>query len=170
MAILEMIRNSSDNVYLHRDFHNILNLGIDYLYENYGAAAVVDYLRRFAVHFYAPLIEEIRKRSFDAVVEAFEKTYRDEDASDAVSFERSGNELFVRIERCPAVEHLRRSEVMPSRLFALTSSVVWETICREAKLGYAMLTYDEADGKATHLFFLLESEFLNHTQMGKETL
>jgi len=163
MAILEMVRNSSDNVYLHRDFHNILNLGINYLHEKYGVAAVADYLRRFAVHFHAPLIEEIRKRSFDAVVEAFEKTYRAENASDVVSFERNGNELFVRIERCPAVEHMRQSKVTPSPFFALTSSIVWDTICHEAEIGYAMLAYDETDGKATHLFFPL-----NKNQKEKE--
>ena len=153
MTVLEMIRDSSDNVYLHRDFHNILNLGIDYLHEKYGVAAVVDYLRRFAVRFYAPQIEEIRTRSLDAVVEAFEKTYRNEDASAAVTWERNGNELFVHIDHCPAVEHIRQSGIVPSRCFSLTSSVVWDAICREAGIGYAMLAYDEANGKATHLFF-----------------
>jgi len=166
-TILEMTRNSSDNTYLHRDFHNIFNLGIDYLHKTYGVAAVIDYLRQFAAHFHAPLIEEIRQRSFDAVFDAFEKTYRDE--GDVVSFERNGNELFVRIERCPAVEHMRRSHVTPSPLFSLTSSIVWDTISREAGIGYAMLAYDEANGKATHLFFPLESTAQNTDQQGKET-
>ena len=169
-TILEMTRNSSDNTYLHQDFHNILNLGIDYLHEKFGVAAVIDYLRQFAVHFHAPLIEEIRQRSFDAVVEAFEKTYRDEGDPDVVSFERNGNELFVRIRHCPAVEHMRRSKVIPSQLFALTSSIVWDTISREAEIGYAMLAYDEANGKATHIFFPLESKALSNDQKGKETL
>lgn len=154
MAVLKMERKSADNVYLHRDFHSILNLGIDYLHERFGAAALREYLERFALHFYAPLIDEIRLRGFEALKERFEKIYSDEDASEVLSFEeKSENELIVRIESCPARKHMLENDVRVSPCFSMTSSVLWQTVCNAAGVGYALLSYEETTGKATHFFY-----------------
>lgn len=159
MPVLKMERKAADNTYLHRDFHNILNLGLDDLRDRFGVRAVADYLRRFTLHFYAPLIKEIRddvrKGSLDAVIRRFEEIYRAEDAEDVLSFEKGRpGELLVRIRSCPAVTHMHKSQVEPSPCFSLTSSVLWQTIAEASDLGYAILGYDAETGAATHLFYL----------------
>lgn len=50
-----MERKASDNKYLHKDFHNIMNLGIEYIHEKYGEESVREYLIQFASSYYAPL-------------------------------------------------------------------------------------------------------------------
>lgn len=169
MPVHQMTRNASENRYLHRDFHNILSLGLDYLHDHFGPGAVVEYLQSFAIHFYAPLIDAMRRNPFEAIVESFVKTYREEEASDLLEFERNERELFVRIRHCPALAHIRGSNMTPSRFFSLTSSVVWETISREAGIGYAMLSYDRENGGAEHLFFLPEHERIENGRLRKET-
>jgi|GEM_PF-333834 len=163
MPIHTMTRNAADNAYFHRDFHGIFSLGIDYLHERYGVGAVVDYLRRFALHFYSPLIEILREKALDAVAEAFMKTYRDENALELLRFERNDNEMRIYVDQCPAVTYMRENGAIPSRYFSLTSSVLWETVCQAAGLGYRMLSYDPATGRAEHLFFQSDS----HETRGK---
>ena len=153
MPIHTMTRKAADNAYFHRDFHGIFSLGIDYLHEQYGMESVVEYLRQFTLHYFSPLIETIREKSLDAVAEAFTQTYRDEHALDQLRVERSGKELWIHVNQCPAVTYMRESGVTPSRCFSLTSSVPWETICQATGIGYRMLSYDDLTGRATHLFF-----------------
>ena len=153
MPIHTMTRNAAENTYFHRDFHGIFSLGIDYLLERYGVASVVEYLRRFTIHFYAPLIETIREKSLDAVADAFLKIYGEENSLAQLRLERSDRELWVYMNQCPAVTYMRENGVIPSRCFSLTSSVPWETICQAAGIGYKMLSYDDMTGKAKHLFF-----------------
>lgn len=148
-----MTRTAADNSYLHRDFHNLLNLGIGYIRRLYGPGAVCRYLRNFAVSFYAPLIEDIRHRRLDAVEESFRKTFEIEESSELLDCQRLDDHLMIRVERCPAVAHMRRSGVQPDPMFSATTSVVWSQIAEAAKLGYLMLEYDEQSGRAVHLFY-----------------
>lgn len=153
MAFHEMTRNAAENRYFHRDFHNILNLGLDYLYEHFGAAAVEEYLRRFTLHFYKPLIEQVKSSGFEALVEIFSSSFREENALHLLQFEQNDRELLVKVHSCPAVAHIHQSGYEPSPCFSMTSSVIWETIARQAGLGYVMLCYEEQTGRANHLFF-----------------
>lgn len=148
-----MTRKAADNVYLHRDFHNIFNLGLNYLMTHYGAAGVEEYLVEFAHHFYAPVAEKVSQGGLQAVRDAFTDTYRAEDALAALSFTEEENALFVHIAQCPAVTHMRRSGVTPCPCYSMTSSVVWQTICESTEIGYVLLAYDAETGKAEHLFF-----------------
>ena len=148
-----MTRKAADNTYLHRDFHNLLNLGIGYIRRHYGPDAVCRYLNNFASSFYAPLIDDIRARRLDAVEEAFRNTFKIEEASEYLHCDRLDGQLFIRIEKCPAVEHMQRSGVEPDTMFSATTSVVWSQIAQAADLGYLMIEYDQTTGHAVHLFY-----------------
>ena len=50
-----MRRKSSDNPYLHKDFHIALNYSIDYLHNNMGREAVKEYFTQFANAYYSPI-------------------------------------------------------------------------------------------------------------------
>lgn len=62
-----MTRKASDNKYLHRDFHNLLNLGLEYLRAEYGEQAVLDYLRQFTNSYYAPLKRQLLTKGLEAI-------------------------------------------------------------------------------------------------------
>ena len=72
MAIEQMVRSASDNKYIHKDFHNALNLGITYLRESYGDEAVREYLRQFADAFYSPLKKAMCDRGLVALEETLQ--------------------------------------------------------------------------------------------------
>lgn len=153
MAKEVMARKASDNRYLHRDFHNILNLGLDYLADRFGPATVVGYLTDFAEHFHAPDIEAIQIGGLPAVAAIFQRTYASEDAAGVLSFEEKDGALIIRIDACPAVSHIRKLGDEPSRYYALTTSVVWRKIARRSGIGFEPLFYDPATGSAEYLFY-----------------
>lgn len=148
-----MTRKAADNQYLHRDFHNILNLGLDYLADRFGPASVVGYLTDFADHFHAPEIETIQKEGLSAVAAIFQQTYASENADGVLSFEEKEGALLIRIDACPAVRHIRKLGDKPSRFYALTTSIVWGRIARRSGIGFEPLFYDPATGAAEYLFY-----------------
>ena len=69
-----MDRRAADNVYLHRDFHGALSNALIYLEERFGPEAVREYLRGFALRFYAPLRAEIAERGLPAIADYLRRT------------------------------------------------------------------------------------------------
>lgn len=157
MAVEKMERRAADNKYLHRDFHNHMNLGLGYILDEYGAAGVNEYFEDFTLRFYGPLIKAIKNEGLSAVAAEFVRVYDAEEAPDALSLSsaREG-ELWIDIDYCPAVRHMVKGGVSVSPIYSLTTSKVWEIICREAGVGYNMLAYDPATGAAQHLFYVGE--------------
>ena len=152
MAVERMVRNASDNKYLHRDFHNILNLGIEYLRVNYGEESVKEYLRQFTNAFYAPLKERIASEGLGAVKEHFSGIYEAEEALDVISFEGGMDELTIHVARCPAVSHMRASGVEASPAFAETTRVIGEALCEGTPYVYELISYNDADGASAQRF------------------
>ena len=157
MPVKKMVRKAADNKYLHNDFHNILNLGIEYLREHFGDESVREYLRQFADSFYTPLKEDLKKRGLEALYNHFYEIYRVEEALDDVSFVSAKNTLMLNIKRCPAVTHMVSSGVAVSPLFLETSKTVCETICEGTEYAYELLSYNEADGASIQRFYRREA-------------
>ena len=98
---LVMDRQAQDNRYLHREFHNYMSMGLEYLGTHFGQEAVEAYLRRFARNYYAPLIESIRKDGLAPLGEQIRETYRAEEAEDVAHIAPEGDQ--------PARAHRRLS-------------------------------------------------------------
>lgn len=146
-----MRRHASDNVYLHRDFHGALSAGIEYLHEHYGEQAVRDYLRQFALGFYAPLRAALAERGLVALKEHFEKTYQVEQAPLDVDF--SPDELVLRVASCPAVTHMREHGYPVARLFHETTRTVNEALCEGSEFAAELVEYDPQTGRSVQRFF-----------------
>ena len=71
-----MDRKASQNEYFHREFHSIMNMGIDYIGENYGKEAVVEYLTRFTRNVYGSVIEAAKQNGLAALREKIQDTYQ----------------------------------------------------------------------------------------------
>ncbi|MGI6537506.1 MAG: hypothetical protein ACOX22_04065 [Caldicoprobacterales bacterium] len=153
MAKEVMERRASDNKYLHKDFHNLMNLGIEYIREKYGEDSVREYLARFAKAYYAPLKSALLKKGLIAVKEHYEKIYETEEALDFVSMSLSEDELIINVEKCPAVTHMRKSGVTPSPLYYELIKTVNEVICEETPFGFELLSYDQETGASRERFF-----------------
>ncbi len=145
-------RRAGDNRYLHREFHNYLSMGVDYVGRRFGKEAAERYLARFAHNYYRPLIEEIREKGFE-VLEAFiHKTYEAEEASELLRTECTANKLEVYVDACPAVRYLKAAGWEPSEWYSLTTETVMKTIADESGYTFSMISYDPANGAAHYVF------------------
>lgn len=153
MAIEQMIRTSSDNKYVHRDFHNALNLGIAYLQESYGDEAVREYLHEYAKAFYAPLTKALCDHGLNAVEEHFKAIYEAEEVPNNISFEQSKDELVMRVSRCPAISHMRKTNQTIHPLYYETTLTVNNTICEGTPYAFDLVSYDETDGASVQRFY-----------------
>ena len=144
-------RTASDNVYLHKDFHGALSAGIEYLDQHFGEEAVRQYLRQFTVSYYAPLIEAIRQRGLAALGEHFAKVYKEEGAEARIRV--TEDELFLEIDACPAVTHMRRHGYPVARLFHETTRTVNEALCQSTPFAAELLDYDHETGRSVQHFY-----------------
>ena len=152
MAKLVMERKATDNPYFHREFHNHINVGIDYLYKKYGPEKVVDYLETFTRHFYGPLIERMKAEGLSPFREHLEKIYEIEGALGDLHIEESEEGMKVSVYRCPGVTYIHETGHTVSEVYPETSRVVYKTLAEDTGFTYEMRSYDEETGKAVHLF------------------
>ena len=125
----KIVRKAADNKYLHKDFHNIMNIGLKYVEEKYGADAVKEYLRQFALAYYAPLKKSIIQNGLSEIEAYFRDIYEKEEWTGHVSFETDDGKLKVKIDECPAVSHIKKSGDIVSGQYFETTKTVYETIC-----------------------------------------
>jgi hypothetical protein len=144
-------RHAADNAYLHKDFHGALSTGIAYLEQRYGAEAVRDYLRQFAVAFYAGVTQAINERGLIALREHLERIYKIEGGQIAIIC--SDNELLLEVEACPAVTHMREHDYAVAPLFYETSKTVYAAICEGTPFVSEWLRYDAGSGRNAVRFF-----------------
>jgi len=148
-----MVRKASDNKYLHRHFHNLMNLGLEYLREHYGEEAVREYLRQFACAFYAPLKQRLIQCGLGELAEHFRKIYEAEEAAKDIALEYTPDELVVQIRRCPAIMQLRRTGEVPSPMFFETTLTVNRALCEGTPYAFELVYYDDAEGASTQRFY-----------------
>lgn len=153
MAREIMERKASDNKYLHRDFHNLMNMGIEYLREKFGEGPVREYLRQFASAYYAPLKASLKENGLAAVLEYYKKIYTAEEAIENVEFALSNDELVIRVKQCPAVEHIRKSNIPVSPLYHELTKTVNETVCEGTPFVFELLKYDHETGASVQRFY-----------------
>lgn len=144
-------RSASDNEYLHKDFHGALSVGLDYIATHFGEDAVGDYLREFALSYYAPLKKDLVDRGLVAVKEHFFKVYNEESAEFEVSFDE--DELRIEVAACPAVMHMREKNYTVSPWFIETTRTINHAICEGTPFAFELVEYDEPTGKSVQRFY-----------------
>lgn len=145
-----MRRQASDNEYLHRDFHGALSCGIDYLQQHFGEDAVREYLRTFALTYYAPVREALRQRGLPALREHFERLYRVEGGQ--AEIELDADTLTIRVAACPAVQHMRAHGYAVAELFHETSRTVNDALCEGTEYCAELVEYDPETGAGVQRF------------------
>lgn len=153
MAKLVMDRRAADNKYLHRDFHVSGDNGLRYVGTLYGDNGVKEYLRRFALAYYAPLAQAIRKEGLQALQAHIAGIYEGEEAADAVFMRLEESALQVDIAYCPGIAYMRSIGYTPSPWYIELTRTVNEVIADMADLAFELLSYEATDGKASYRFY-----------------
>ena len=140
--------------YLHRDFHLLGDNALKYCADKYGAEAVVDFVKHFAVAFYAPQIAVFKEKGLSAVKEWLEKLYLVEEASEVLHTQLSEKELRVTIDKCPVIAYARSLNQELSEYYIEQTRTLYAAIAEASGLGFRLEKYD-ADGAAEFVFFTL---------------
>ncbi len=148
-----MHRTAGDNEYFHKDFHNSMNMGVEYLGKNYGTETVEEYLRGFAEHVYGNLIKDMQERGLAALEEKILDTYQKEKALDLVKTTLTEKRLEVEVSACPAVAHLKATGRNISSWYVCTTTVVMEALAEKIGAKFSMDSYDEETGKASYCIY-----------------
>lgn len=147
-----MDRRASDNEYFHKDFHSSLNMGVDYLGEKFGEKAVKDYLIRYTENVYREELNEITGRKLNGIKSFIEEQYSKEKAESVLTISVYNNILDVKIEKDPAIEHLKNTSRKVSKWYYLTTTVIMERIAQACNANFELIDYDVSSGK-THFKF-----------------
>lgn len=150
MALERMHRSAADNTYLHKDFHGALSVGLLFLEKEYGADAVREYLRDFALHYHAPLRGALCTEGLAALRRYFEAIYSTEGATFQITGD--ADTLLLTIAACPALAHMRRCGHPISPLFHETGRSVYAALCEDTPFAYERRAYDPATGASSHFF------------------
>ncbi len=138
--------------YLHRDFHLLGDNALKYCADNYGEEAVVNFLKHFAVYYYAPKIAEMKAGGLEAVKAWLEKVYEVEEASEVLHAELDGDVLIFTIDKCPVIEYMRGLNQEPSPYYIEQTRTLYAAIAEAAGFGFELEYYNE-DGAAKFRFF-----------------
>ncbi len=152
VEILRIIPEEQE--YFHPDFHSSLNMGIDYVGKEHGKDALIDYLVRYTLNVYKPVIKEMESDPLQAIENKIRDTYKLEKAEDALTIVNDGKKLSVAVSYCPAVKHLRATGRDVSEYFSYSTEIVMRTLAEQGGLGFEMESYDEESGAAKYRFWL----------------
>jgi predicted ArsR family transcriptional regulator len=134
---------------VHKDFHVLTADMIQYLEDNFGRDELMSFLRRVAQTVYIPLVDQIRARGLDAIIDHTTRTFSAEGG--IFEYEKCDNTLEIRLKRCPAVWHLKsKGQVLPES-FCEQTRVVMQEVCGQAGCDFD-IKFDTERGTCVQTF------------------
>lgn len=145
-----MIRNASDNKYLHKDFHLSMNILLHYIYENYGRKQLVDYLRAYARAYHKPINEKLKEGNIDVLLKYFSDIYKKEEWP--VKITRYDNYFEIEQDGCPGIFHIKAKGDQPCPYYKETYDTVYKTLCMNTPFEYVLEYFDDETGACKQIF------------------
>lgn len=141
---------SSENVYLHKDFHRIMHYLIEYIDKNYGLDATEEFLDIVGHRVFSPLVKKLREQGLPALEEHWREIFTKESGDFTLKYE--GPYLTLKVNKCPAIKFLCQRGLKVSDRFCLSTAIVIRAICRDA--GYrCSCEYEPGQGKCVQKFW-----------------
>ncbi|OHB54181.1 MAG: hypothetical protein A2Y12_17040 [Planctomycetes bacterium GWF2_42_9] len=141
---------SSQNEYLHKDFHGALCYAIKYLDEKLGPDATSEYLKQIGKEVFSHLIAAIKSDGLIAIDRHFKKIFELENGK--ADFQIENNQLTINVSKCPAISHLKSTGQLFTDRYCLTTVILNKTVCEQA--GYkCSCRYKPYEGKCIQKFW-----------------
>jgi hypothetical protein len=148
IKILEL--NSSDNQYLHKDFHGALCYAIKYLDEIFGPDATAQYLRQVGRENFSPLSTSLQQEGLIALERHFKHIFELEGGE--AQFECDNDRLAIHVSKCPAIAHLKSTGQLFTDRYCESTVNINEGICEAA--GYkCSCDYVAGEGRCIQSFW-----------------
>jgi hypothetical protein len=136
--------NSSDNQYLHKDFHGALCCVVKYLDETFGYDVTAQYLMQVGRENFTPLISALKREGLIVLERHFEYVFELEGGK--AEFKREDNRLVINVSTCPAIAHLKSTGQLFTNRYCETTVNINKGMCEAA--GYEC-SCDYTAGKGT---------------------
>ena len=121
-----MLRYQENNE-LHLDFHGTTNTTLNYIAENYGIDALKMILRKTGRDVYKSIREKLAKGDASELIEHLNWFFNREKGKYVLRV--SQNEIILEVLECPAIRHLRKLGLEPSKHVCLQTECVNEGMC-----------------------------------------
>lgn len=145
-----MSRTAADNKYLHKDFHQSMNLLMDYIYNNFGKERLIQYLKQFTKTYHQPLQESLQSGDINVLVDYFSDVYEKEEWP--VRIEIKEDCLEIEQDGCPGISHIKSMGQVPTPLYIETYRTVYTTLCESTPFEYTLVCFDNETGACKQLF------------------
>ncbi|MBQ5777604.1 MAG: hypothetical protein IIV97_02165 [Oscillospiraceae bacterium] len=132
--------------YLHRDFHLSGDNALAYCGDKFGDDAVIGFLNTYVEHYYAPVIEKIKKEGLPALCEWIENLYTIEEAPEVLHTELSDKKLTVTIDKSPVIEYMRSLNQEPSKYYIEETRTLYKRIAELCAMKFDLEYYNEDGG------------------------
>lgn len=151
-----MERRSSDNKYLHKDFHISQNILMGYIYRSFGADALINYLEQFAIAYHKPLNQKLKQGHTGALLNYFTGIYKKEEWPVKIT----SGEDYVEIEQdaCPGISHITAKGGKPCPCYRETYQTIYKTLCKNTPFEYILKNFDDETGACKQLFLRKEGK------------
>lgn len=153
MSKLVVHKKSSENKYLHLDFHISCDEGLCYLARRFGQDSVVEFMNFVASRYYSILSDKIRNEGLITMKEYLEDIYNVEEAPEALSAELCGETLHVIVRWCPAIKYMKQKGRTPSPWYIETTRTLYRAIAENAGYSFVLESYNDDTGAAEFKFF-----------------
>jgi hypothetical protein len=114
---------------LHRDFHGSMNAAVEYVGSRYGREGLRTVFRKTAQLVYRSIYEGLKRGDWDELVEHW-RYFMDREGAD-YSLSITDEAVVMTVKRCPAVAHLRKLGMTPSRFFCDQTILLNEAWCED---------------------------------------
>ena len=154
---LVMDVRKGENKYFHRLFHTSTDYGCAYITEKYGLEGLRKYLTQYTLAYHKTLIEDIKSKGLQAMVDYLIWLYETEEAPEVLHIATKGNparSMTIHIDRCPVIDFYKSIGHKTSKYFVYTTSMVYEALAEAAGIQFKMLSYDEQTGEADYRFLV----------------
>lgn len=136
---------------LHKDFHYTLSLIFDFLKENYGRDETDRIMKKVSRIIYAPLIEDMKERGLPAIEKHIKELMELE--SGKYSVEKDDDSVTFRIEKCPAISHMKNKNLDISPDFCrISTGLASKEIAEDAGFRFSV-DYDQDKGQCVQKFW-----------------
>lgn len=143
-------RKPSDNEYLHKDFHQSMNLLLDYIYISFGKKQLIRYLDQYAKAYYKNLRQELQKGDITPLLAYFENMYAKEKWS--VKTRSDNDYIYIEQNACPGITHIKSMGGTPCAHYKETYNTVYKALCHDTPFEYKLLYFDEETGTCEQVF------------------
>ena len=148
VMILE--HNSSDNQYLHKDFHGALCYAIKYLDQTYGQDAAAECLQQVGREVFSALSSALKKDGPIAIERHFKHIFELEGGN--AKFECKNDQLTIEVLKCPAIAHLQSTGQLFTNRYCETTVNVNKAVCAVAGYEFSC-EYIPGGGKCIQKFW-----------------